>query len=201
MVNFDEEKRFKLFDQAFLWLGENKMTLGDKDSGEHITMLVNKEGILDVHRTIEGSEKKYEPLLKLDLNQLGETLQNNPNIIQNFTQDLFNKLKLVTFTEPEFAECHILLVRNKEEMADLVKKVKRNVILDENTINEADFIPWPEAKDKIKEKALVLDKNNSSIGYLFKAGENVFFMDGDSMMNSYFQNLIMNMATFYNPTK
>lgn len=199
MVNIDEEKRFKLFEKAFLWIGENKITLGDKDSGEHLTMLVNKEGILDVHKTIEGSEKKYEPLLKLDLKQLGETLQNNPDIIKNFSQEILNKIKPVTFTEPEFAEWNILLVRNNEEIGNLVKKVKRNVILDENTINEADFIPWFEAKDKVKEKALVLDKNNSSIGYLIKVGEGIFFMDGDFMVESYFKNLIMNMSTFYNP--
>lgn len=198
MINIDEEKRFKLFEQAFMWIGENKITLGDTDSDEHFTMLVNKDGILDIHKTIEGSTKKYEPLLKLDLKQLGEALQNNPDIIKNFSQEILNKVKLVTFTEPEFADCKVVLVRNNEEIANLVKKVKRNVVFDENTINEADFIPWFEAKDKIKEKALVLDKNDSSIGYLIREGERIFFMDGDFMVESYFKNLIINMATIYN---
>ena len=193
----DDAKRLRLFDKVFLWLGENKLTLGELGAGEHFTMLVNKEGILDIHNTIDGSEKKYESVLKLNLKQLAEQLENNPDIIQNFTQEIMNNVKQVTFAEPEFAECKIVNVKNKEEMANLARKEKRTVILDENAVNEAEFIPWFEAKGKVKEKALVLDKTGSSIGYLIREGDRIFFMNGDFMINSFFSKLIMDMAVFY----
>lgn len=194
----DDAKRFRLFDKIFLWLGENKLTLGDIDAEDHFTMLVNRDGILDMHNTIQGSEKKYEPLLKLDLKQLAEQLENNPDIIKNFAEEIMNNVKQVTFTESEFAECKVVNVKNNKEMANLARKEKRTVILDENAINEAEFIPWFEAKDKVKEKALVLDKTGSSIGYLIRERDRIFFMDGDFMINSYFSKLIMDMAVSYN---
>lgn len=197
MIDIEKEKRIKLFDKVYLWIGKNKITIGDTESNEHFTMLVNNEGILDAHKTIQGSEKQYEPLLKLDLKELSQKLENNPDIIKNFETEIFDNVKEVNFTEPEFEECKIVLVKNNEEISKLATKVKRNVVLGENTINESEFIPWFEASGKVKEKALVLDKNDSSIGYLFNRGDTVFFMEGDFMMNSYFANIIMNMATMY----
>ena len=197
MINFDEEKRFKLFEQIYLWFGENKMTLGDVGSGEHFTMLVNNKGVLDMHKTMEGYEKKYEPLVKLDLKEISEQLKNNPNIIKNFAKEIMDNVKQVDFTESEFADCKVVLVKDKEEMTTLAKKIKRQVILDENAVNDVERIPWSDAKGRIKEKALVLNKDGFSIGYLFNQGDKIFFMDGDFMLESYFKNLILNMATFY----
>ena len=65
---FDNIKRLKAFEKIFLGFSNNKFILKDLDNpDEHFTMLFKNNGILDIHRTKEGSEKEYESLGKFDL--------------------------------------------------------------------------------------------------------------------------------------
>ncbi len=198
----DEAKRLKAFDKVFVWLGKNKMTLKDLDNpDEHFTMLVTQDGILDVHTTKEGSEKEYESLAKVDLKKLGEELQNNPNIMNDFETKIRENIKEVNFDEPEFLDCKIANVKNKEEISALARKEKRNVIIPNEAVNDDVFIAWNLAKDKVREKAMVYDKNNTAIGYLFREGEKFYFIKGDFFIGSYLFGLVSKLASQLNQDK
>jgi len=55
---FSGMKKFKIFDELFLALGNGKMVVKDlKKPNEHQTMLFLPNGIIDVHKTKEGTKK------------------------------------------------------------------------------------------------------------------------------------------------
>ena len=200
--NFDDSKRFKAFDKLFLWLGENKITLKDLDNPEeHFTMLFKPDGILDVHKTKEGSKKGYESLGKFDLLGLAKELVKNPQIFVNALTDLVDSFQKINFDEDEYAHLLVTNMKTKEEFYKIFKKEKRKVVipkesLDEFQIGKSTF-PWKEAKNKIKNNALVFDKD-MPIGYIFKKEKEFFYVPINVMEKSNLAELVSKMT---NPVK
>lgn len=200
--DFDDVKRLKAFEKLFVWLGENKITIKDLDNPEeHFTMLFKSDGILDVHKTKEGTEKGYESLGKFDLLGLAKELVKNPQIFVNAVTDLVGSIQKINFDEDEYAHLLVANMKTKEEFYKIFKKEKRKAVipkeaLDEFQIGKSTFL-WKEAKNKIKDNALVFDKD-IPIGYIFKKEKEFFYVPINVMEKSNLAELVSKMT---NPEK
>ena len=87
-------------------------------------MLFKNNGILDIHRTKEGSEKEYESLGKFDLIKTVLNIVSNPKEFENTIMDLIHSIKEVNFEESEYADYKIASLKTKEELASIAKKEK-----------------------------------------------------------------------------
>jgi hypothetical protein len=200
---FDNIKKLKAFEKIFLGFSNNKFILKDLDNpAEHFTMLFKSNGILDVHRTKEGSEKEYESLGKFDMIKTALKIVSNPKEFENALMDLVHSIKEVNFEESEYADYKIASLKTKEELASIAKKEKRSIVIPKESIGEFDMsellIPWKDAKNIIKDNAVVYDKNNAPIGYLFKKEEKFYYISINILEKSSLANFIFQMI---NPEK
>jgi len=198
----DGIKRIKAFEKLFVGLGNDKFIIKDLEKpDEHTTLAFRKNGILDVHKTKEGSEKEYESLGKFDLIKAVKDILADPKSFENALMDFVKGLKEVHFDEPEFEHFTVAIMKSKEELAKLAKKEKKNLSFPIETIADFDFrnsiIPWKEAKNKMNEYALVFDKT-LPVGYVWKVNGKFFYMSIDVMANSSVSRLITKMT---NPEK
>ena len=198
----DGIKRIKAFEKLFVGLGDDKFILKDLEKpDEHITMAFRKNGILDVHKTKEGSKKEYESLGKFDLIKTAKDILADPKGFENALMDFVKGLKEVHFDEPEFEHFTVAIMKSKEELTKLAKKEKKNLSFPIETIADFDIqssiIPWKQAKNKMKESALVFDKT-LPVGYVWKVNGKFFYMSIDAITNSSISRLITKMT---NPKK
>src|SRR5713226_7656695 len=81
----------------------------------------------------------------------------------------------------------------------VVKKKKNDIIIPIELIEEffpfKDTIPWNDAKGKVKENALVLNKDGIPVGYLFNKQETTLFFSINIMENPFVSKLISMMTT------
>ena len=200
---FDNIKKLKAFEKIFLGFSNNKFILKDLDNpAEHFTMLFKSNGILDIHRTKEGSEKEYESLGKFDIFKTVLKIVSNPKEFENTLMDLFHSIKEVNFEESEYVDYKIASLKTKEELASIAKKEKKSIVIPKESIGEFDMsellIPWKDAKNIIKDNAVVYDKNNAPIGYLFKKEEKFYYISINILEKSSLANFIFQMT---NPEK
>jgi hypothetical protein len=73
-----------------------------------------------------------------------------------------------------------------EELAPLVNKNKKRVDVPIESLNHLNLlnnrIPWKQAREKIKENAIVLE-GDSTIGYIFKNDGKFCYLPVDNIMN------------------
>lgn len=186
---FKNIKRIKLLGKLFLGFSNNKIIFKDFDkSNEHVTMLFKPNGILDTHRTKEGSEKEYESLGIFDLGKTVQKIVSDPMILVNGLT--------------EFADYKIANFKTQEELASIVKREKKDIIIPVESLGEffpfKDTILWKDAKDKIKDNALVLNKDGIPVGYLLKIQEKIVLISVNIMENPFVSKLLSMMI---NPEK
>ncbi len=114
---FDNFKRLRIFDELFLALGNGKIIVKDlKKPNEHQTIFFRPNGILDVHKTKEGSKKEYESLGSYDLLKSVAKMASNPNeIIIPLIQTL-QSMKEVNFQESEYEHLQVSPIATPNEM-------------------------------------------------------------------------------------
>jgi hypothetical protein len=199
---FGNIKRIKIFEK--LLIGKYKSGFFFKDlenNDEHSTLGIYK-GIIDVHKTKEGSEKKYESIDKYDIGKTLRKIVSDPeSFLKGFTEFADN-MKEVTFEEKEYAEYKITSFKTQEEFLSLLQRKNKDVIIPIESAKEffpfKNTIPWNESKGKIKDGALVLNKDGIPIGFLLKIQEKILFQSISVMENPFVSRLISMMT---NPEK
>lgn len=177
--NLGDVKRIKLLEKIFIWIGENKVMLKDlEDPNEHFTMLFNKAGIFDAHKTKEGIKKEYESLLKVDLaGMLGQIL--NPDEFEKLVAaEILSQVKKITFDEPEYSKFLVIDTQAGKDLFSYATMEKRKAVLTEESIMKSNFMnavaTWNEAKSKIKNNAIVLTEDGNLAGWLFNENDALF---------------------------
>jgi len=183
---FEDIKKFKIFDELFLAITNGKIVMKDlKNPKEHQTISFVPNGIVDVHKTKEGSKKEYESLGKFDLLKMAAKLVSNPNDLVQSLEQTMQSMKEVDFSESEYEHLSVMPIMTKEEIFPLLKFNKKRVeipVESANNLNSLENrIPWKEARDKIKDSACVFD-GNLPIGYIFKKNEKFLYLPTDDIM-------------------
>jgi len=179
-------KRFNLFGELFLALGNGKVVIKDlKKPDEHQTMSFLPNGIIDVHKTKEGSKKEYESLGKYDILKGAANLVSNPNDILMGMIKTIQLMREVNFEESEFEHLKVSPIMTLEELSPFLKISKKKVEIPPQAAENLNFlhnmIPWKQAKDHVKENALVFD-GDSPAGYIFKKnGKFLYLLVADIM--------------------
>lgn len=180
---FDDVKRVKIFDKLVFGIGKRKFIVKDLEKPNmHQTMAFRKNGIVDVHITKEGSKKEYESIGKFDVMKTAIEMILNPKILERAFMGFIDGLKEVNFEESEFAHLSAAPFPTKEEFALISKKKQKDLVIPIESLEKFNLlkiaIPWNEAKGKIKDNALVYDKDVPA-GCIFKKGEKFLFMSAN----------------------
>ena len=185
---FADMKKFKIFEELFLVFTNGKMVIKDlKNPEEHQTISFVPNGILDVHKTKEGpeDEKEYESLGKYDILKMVAKLASNPHDLAQSMMQTIQAMKEVDFSESEYEHLSVMPIMTSEEILPLVKFKKKRVDIPVESLNNLNFlekrIPWKEARDKIKENAVVLD-GDSPAGYIIKKDDKFLYLPTDDIM-------------------
>ena len=124
--NFKDLKKLKAFDEFLMAISNDKMVFKDLNKpNEHHTMKFRDDGILDIHKTIEGASKEYESLFKIDLGSIAKEIEKIPNFEQKFISEIFSLFKEVDFTEDEFSNCLVANIKTPDEIQKFVEKKGR----------------------------------------------------------------------------
>lgn len=177
---FENLKRIKIFDELFMAFSNNKIIFKDLNNPKnHKTMKFTPNGILDIHDTLEGSKKEYNPGGKYDLLKSVVKMASDP---QGFLEPLIKTVQMmrpVTFTEKEFEHLKVWPILTKDELMPFIKFNKRKIEFPIDTINALNpmnhLISWKDAKSKIKEYAQVFD-DNTPCGLIFKNKNGTFYL-------------------------
>ena len=151
-------KKLRIFDELLLAFGRRKMILKRTDDSKHLTMSFLKEGILDVHETMEGREKKYVPLEKLDLRKFSEA------IIETFERELPHILKEIDISDPEYRNIEVFIFPKKEEFEKATEVKRKEIIIDKSKLKDV-------MKDLIFVPVKDLQKYDFKVAYLLKESE------------------------------
>lgn len=185
---FSDMKKFKIFDELFLAITNGKMVIKDlKNPEEHHTISFLPNGIVDLHKTKEGSKKEYESLGKYDLLKMVAKLASNPDDLAQSMMQTIQATKEVDFSESEYEHLSVMPIMTSEEILPLVKFNKKRVDVPVESLNNLNFlenrIPWKEARDKIKDNAIVLN-GDSSAGYIFRKNDKFLYLPIDDIMKT-----------------
>lgn len=189
--SFEDAKKIKIFDELFVWLGKDKITLKDLtgDQLEHFTILFGKSGELDIHKTREGTIKEYESLAKVNLEEIIKNLLVTGFSEEKFTEELISDLIKVDFTEEEFADHKIIDMINRDLLLNHMIKKKKEVRMTPESVKDISIddllIPWNKGKEKAIERAMVT-KDGEPVGMLFRKNDEHFYLTLDSFLKSTF---------------
>ena len=177
---FENLKRLSIFEKLFVAFSNKKIILKDLDKpNEHQTIKFTKDGFIDLHYTKEGSEKKYESQVRVNLIDIVKGIIENPSIIENAVQEFVKAMKKVTLDEDEFAHYNVAPMKTSDEIAEFAKQTKRKVEFPSEKVEEflssETIIPWKQANGKIHNYALVYDKDNPVGVIQEKDGEYFYF--------------------------
>lgn len=184
----DGAKRFKILDELFLAFGNGKAVIKDlKKPDEHQTMFFRSNGVLDVHKTKEGSEKEYEPLAKYDMLKSAAKVASNPGELVQSMIKTIQAMREVNFEESEFENLQVCPMMTLEEILPFLKITKRKVEVPIEAVTALNYLdkrfPWKEVKDHVKENALVFD-GDSPAGYIFKKNGKFLYLPVADIMNT-----------------
>ena len=117
-------KKLRIFDELLLAFGRDKMIFKRTDDVKHLTLKFLKEGILDVHETMEGREKRYTPLEKFDLKKFSEA------IIETFEREFPHILKEIDICDPKYSNIEVFIFPKKEAFEKATKVKRKEIIIE-----------------------------------------------------------------------
>ena len=174
-------KKVKLFNELLLIGGSNKLIFKAPDDDEkHYTLRVSKEGILDVHETIEGKEKfdeKYpvQERKKFDLEKLYEVIK------KTLIEELPDILKEIDISDPKYMDAQVVVIPKDEVLWERLKKAsqikRKEMKIGESGFEDAmkDFVvPMKDLQNYDFKLAFVLEQDEIS-GSLYRV-EGKYFL-------------------------
>ena len=166
--NNELEKKIRIFNELLLAGGRNKIIFKALDSEKHYTLKVLKEGILDVHETIEGRKKfdeKYpiEKRKKVNLEKLSEVTK------ETLREELPNILKEIAIDDPKCMDAEVLIIPKEEVLWERMKKIgqikRKEMKIEESKFEDAMkdlVVPMKDLQDYDFKVAWVLEQGEIS---------------------------------------
>ena len=190
-ANKEVEKKIKkisILDELLLILGKGKIMFKATDDTKHLTLSFLKEGILDVHETLEGREKRHIPLEKFDLKKF-------VGIKKTIVEETIHNLKEIDITDPKYMDAEVFVIEEEAFRARIQKVTKiegRKVILEENKLMDVmkDFILPIRNLHNYDFKAGYLLEQSGEVSLLFRTKEKyllINFRDLDALINKIFE--------------
>jgi hypothetical protein len=135
-------KRMKILDDFLLFFGKGKIGFKEPKDMKHFTMQFLKDGIVDLHETTEGKEKKYQRVGRIDLKKFAEAMK------EIFERDLLSILKEIDIGNPQYQNTNVILTPTREEFGKKVQVKKREIKIDESKFSGLAYsVPMKELKN------------------------------------------------------
>lgn len=168
-------RRIKIVDEILLALGRGKIIFKETSDARHITLSFLKEGILDIHETIEGREKKHIPLEKLELRKFA-------GYKETLIKEILHNLKEIDITDPKYVDGQVFVIQEKKAMQERVQKImktkRREIVFEENKLMDVMkdlFIPIKDLQDYDFKTGFLL-KEDEEHGLLFRVESKYLFI-------------------------
>ena len=184
-------KRIKIFNELLFALGKSKIIFKETSDVRHLTLSFLKEGILDIHETIEGREKKHIPLEKLELRKF-------TGYKETLIKEIIHNLKEIDITDPKYVDGQVFVIQEKKAMQERVQKItkvkRREIVFEENRLVNAMkdlFIPVKDLQNCDFKTGFLL-KENEENGLLFRIESKYLFIgfnDLEALIKKIFEKL------------
>ena len=167
-------KRIKLFDKLLLAFGRDKIVFKEMDDVTHLTLRFLKEGILDVHETLEGTEKTHIPLERLDLKKFA-------GFKNALIKEVLHNLEEIDISEPKYKNARVVIIEKealRERMLKATKIKRKDMIVEESILEDLmkDLILPIEDLQDYDFKVGYLSKEEE-LGLLFRIKGKYFLID------------------------
>jgi len=116
-----------------LFFARSKIGFKFLEDKEHFTIKFLPEGIIDIHQTIEGKEKRYPKAWKFNMKELVDTIK------ETYEQELPKILKEIDITDPKYEDVEVFVMPEKEVIRKTIepfKVKKRKITIDGNNFND-----------------------------------------------------------------
>jgi len=128
-------KKIRIFNELLLAFGRNKIIFKQLDDEKHYTMKFLKEGILDVHETIEGKEKRYPRTENFDLKKLSEKIK------ETLREELPNILREIDIGDPKYTNVEVLIIPKEGALQERVQKAtkikRKEMMIEKSKLEDA----------------------------------------------------------------
>lgn len=116
-----------------MFFAQSKIGFKFLEGKEHFTIKFLPEGIIDIHQTIEGKEKRYPRGWKLNMKEFVGTMK------ETYLQELPKLLKEIDITDPKYEGVEVIVMPKKEVIRKTIEPLKvkkRKITIDENKFQD-----------------------------------------------------------------
>ena len=170
-------KKVRIFRELLLAFGRNKIIFKEKDDTKHFTLKFLKEGILDIHETIEGKEKKYPRTEKFDLKKLSEILK------ETLREELPGILQEIDISDPKYKRVKAFIFPQREDFKRATQRKKREIRIGKNELVQLmkdNFVPMKDLQNYDFKTACLLKEGEIS-ALLYRIHGKYFHIKLDDM--------------------
>ena len=181
-------KKLRILDELLLAFGRDKMIFKRMDDVKHFTLKFLKEGILDVHKTMEGRKKTHIPLEKIDLKKFCEA------IIETFEKELVHILKEIDISDPKYRNIRVFIFPKKEEFEKVTEVKRKEIIIEksklEDMMEDLIFVPMKDLQNYDFKTAYLLKEGEEEYAFLYRIRGKYFLVklnDLEELMKKIFE--------------
>ena len=155
-------KRIKILGEFLIALGRHKIIFKQPYDKKHYTLNFLQAGILDIHETIEGKEKKYPRTEKFDLKKLSETIK------ETLREELPNILKEIDVGDPKYRHIKVFILPEREVFEKATERKRKEIQIKINRLYEQmknNFVPMKDLRDYDFKMAFLLEGGKGHVLY------------------------------------
>lgn len=179
-----EIKKLRIFDEFLLAFGGDKVIFKEIDDVKHLTLLFLKEGILDIHETLEGKQRfneKYpiEGRERYDLEKLSKM------IIETLRDELPNISKEIDIGDPKYMNAQVVVIPKGEVLLERLKEASqikhKQLKISESEFEDAmrDLVVFMKDLQNYDFKMAYVLKDDEIFGSLHRVGGKYFLVRMD----------------------
>ena len=189
--HLEKIKRLKFLNDFLIFFGRDKIGFKELTEKKHYTFKFLEKEILDIHETlegkeydtIEGREKKYKSLAKVDLKRFAELMKKS-------LMEFKTILKEIDINDPKFRNIEVYLIPKKENLQKVVEVKKKTIVIKEEIMEKPISVSMKNLIDYDFQLALFSLENKEYC--LFQIDGKYFLLNVDD-----YKNWIENILTFF----
>lgn len=177
-------KKIRIFGEFLIALGRHKIIFKQPYDKKHYTLNLLQAGMLDIHETIEGKEKKYPRTEKLDLKKLSK-------MMETLREELPNILEQIDINNPKYRHIKVFILPEREVFEKATKRRRKEIEIKKNRLVKLmknNFVPMKDLQDYDFKMAFLLEGGKEYV--LYRGDEKYFLLkldDLEMLMNKIFE--------------
>lgn len=170
-------KKLRIFDELLIAFGIHKIIFKGTDDIKHYTLKFSKEGILDIHETMEGKEKKYPRTEKLDLKKFSEAIK------ETFERELARILEEIDISNPKYKNTEVFIFPKSEAFEEATQVKRKEIMIEKSKLKDMmkDLIVPMKDLQKYDLKVACLLEEGEECAFLYRINGKYFLAKLDDL--------------------